>query len=66
MRVGETKSFVPNAFMSEVAGTDPSTGKRYPRQVTGSVAWIHPGRRFYLVTYVVNGYQLRECFSQGE
>lgn len=66
MRVGEAKTFVPSAFMAEVAGADPSTGKRYPRQVTGSVAWIHPEGRFYLVTYEVNGYQLRECFSREE
>lgn len=37
-----------------------------PRTVAGVVTWVHPAGRYYVVTYEVNGYKLRECFPQGK
>lgn len=63
MRIGEKKTFVPEGFLLEAPAKDPNGTKEYPRRVTGTVTWVHPKGRFYLVTFTVNGYELRQCFQ---
>ena len=65
MQVGEKKTFRPAAFLDESGPAQGSMRKMViPRLVTGVVTWVHRAGRYYVVTYVVNGHQLRECFPQ--
>lgn len=52
-KIGDKKACKPAAF---------ETGLPYdcPRTVTGTVVWIHPKGRFYVVEVEINGYKWRE------
>lgn len=58
MQVGDTITFVPHFMEGELRERH---GKRQrPREVTGTVVWIHPKRRFFEVEYILNGTKLRQ------
>ena len=58
-KVGQKKTFVPEAFKSGLpVDTD--------RTVTGEVIWIHPQNRFYIVRVEHNGHHWNETFWMDE
>lgn len=62
MQIGDKYRFTPEAFGAERSGTLP--GKRpLPREVTGTVVYIHPQRRFFTVAVEIHGHIIRESFT---
>lgn len=64
-KIGDKVRFVPSGFArdKETFGN----GMTIPIKVTGTVVWIHPKRRFYLVEADVDGVTVRETFPmEGE
>lgn len=57
--IGDKKTFVPAAFEAGL----PSG---YAKAVTGTVVWIHPRGRFYLVEVEVNGYKWHQAFGAND
>lgn len=58
-KIGDKKSFVPSAFSM---GLPADCEKR----VTGTVVWIHPQNRFYIVEVEVHGHKWRQSFNINE
>lgn len=65
IKIGDKKRFVPEGFSGQTTAVDPFTGKPVPTEVTGTVCYVHPLRRYYTVEYECNGYKLRESFCMG-
>ena len=59
VRIGDKKTFIPAAFRCGLPCD-------CERRVTGTVIWIHPRNRFYLVEVESNGYKWREAFAMDE
>lgn len=62
IRIGGPYRFIPSAFTGEKTGMT-FGGKEMPRQVCGTVTFVHRAHRFFLVTFEVNGYTLRESIK---
>lgn len=59
--LGDRINFTPTAF-TDRDGHMPD-GTVLPARVSGTVTWIHPKRRFYLVVADAAGGTVRECFK---
>lgn len=57
--IGDRKTFIPEAFRCGLPID-------CDRTVTGTVVWIHPRGRFYLVEVEVNGHKWNQAFPAGE
>ena len=58
-KVGDKKTFVPEALKAGlISGIE--------RSVTGTIIWIHPARRFYLVRVEVGEHVWHEAFLMNE
>lgn len=53
-RIGDKITYVPNALKHDLPCD-------CDRRVTGTVVWIHPKGRFYLVEVEVNGHKWHEA-----
>lgn len=52
-KIGDKKTFIPDALTAGLPGD-------YDRHVTGTVVYIHPQGRFYIVEVISNGHSWRE------
>lgn len=62
--LGDRIRFTPTAF-TDRDGHLPN-GTLLPARITGTVTWIHPKRRFYLLEAPAAGGTVRECFQLVE
>lgn len=58
-KIGDKKTFVPHALTEGGIPKD-------ARQVTGTVTYVHPAGRFYLVEADICGVKIREAIFPGE
>lgn len=62
MQLGDTIKFTPSAFTNEKAGSMPGR-KPIPRQLTGTIVYIHPEGRYFTLQAELNGQTLRESYN---
>ena len=62
IRIGDKKRFTPEGFSVQKKDAGPSRREEMPKEVTGTVVWIHPTRRYYTVEYQCHGVRLKESF----
>ena len=58
-KIGEKKEFKPTAFEAGLPGD-------CARTVIGTVIWVHPQGRFYIVEVEIHGYKWRETLYPGK
>ena len=59
MQIGDRVRFKPSVFAEEASVAVERQKPKAPT-VEGTVWYIHPERRFYIVEYKVNGHTLRQ------
>lgn len=62
MQIGDKIKFTPSAFEGEWAGQGAGKPSK-PRQLTGTVIYIHPKGRFFTLAAKVGGVTIRESFQ---
>lgn len=59
MQIGDTVTFAPAVWYEDIRERRSKSPR--PETVTGTVVWIHPKRRYYIVEYEVRGYKLQQA-----
>lgn len=58
-KIGDKKRFIPAAFCGQGG-----LGNPIEKWVIGTVVYVHPEGRYYMVEVDVNGHKWRQCFCR--